>query len=92
MVGDAAAAVGQPIEDLSFWVGRAYASIKGGVINEAYLMAIAKAKNPGHTLYDSGCLLKLPASRLEQLLFTLRNRIAAREGRGDSSKRNKGQG
>jgi len=30
MVGDAAAAVGQPLEDLSFWIGRAYSMIKGG--------------------------------------------------------------
>lgn len=30
VIGDAAAAVGQPIEDLSFWVGRAYSAIKGG--------------------------------------------------------------
>lgn len=69
----------------------AYASTKGGVLNEEYLMAIAKAKNPGHSLEDIGCLIKLPASRLEQLLFTLRNRIAAREGRGDGAARNKKQ-
>lgn len=69
----------------------AYASTKGGVLNEAYLMAIAKAKNPGQTLHDVGCLIKLPASRLEQLLYTLRNRIAAREGRGDGAARNKKQ-
>lgn len=29
-IGDAAAAVGQPLEDVTFWVGRAYAAIKGG--------------------------------------------------------------
>jgi hypothetical protein len=69
----------------------AHASTKGGVIGEDYLMALARAKNPGQTLHDTGCLLKLPASRLEQLLYTLRNRIAAREGRGDPKKRNKGQ-
>lgn len=64
---------------------------KGGAIGEDYLMAIARAKNPGTTLHDVGCLGKLPASRLEHLLSTLRNRIAAREGRGQSSNRNKGQ-
>lgn len=69
----------------------AYAVTKGGALGEAYLMAMAKAKNPGQSLEDVGCLIKLPASRLEQLLWTLRNRIASREGRGDSSKRNKGQ-
>ena len=67
------------------------ARAKGGVIGEEYLMAIAKGKNPGASLVDVGCLLKLPASRLEQLLYTLRNRIAAREGRGDATKRNRGQ-
>jgi hypothetical protein len=30
LVGDAAAAVGQPLEELSFWIGRAYSMIKGG--------------------------------------------------------------
>lgn len=30
MVGDAAAAVGQNIQEVSFWVGRAYSMIKGG--------------------------------------------------------------
>ena len=69
----------------------AHAIAKGGAINEAYMLAIAKAKNPGHTLVDSGCLIKLPASRLEQLHFTLRNRIASREGRGESKNRNKNQ-
>lgn len=29
-VGDTAAAVGAPIEDIGFWVGRAYAAIQGG--------------------------------------------------------------
>lgn len=67
------------------------AQAKGGPVNEAYLLHLAKAKNPGQTLHDIGCLLKLPASRLEHLLFTLRNRIAAREGRGDSGNRDKKQ-
>lgn len=69
----------------------ALASSKGGVINEDYLMTIARAKNPGTTLVDVGCLIKLTASRLEHLLYTLRNRIAAREGRGETKRRNKGQ-
>lgn len=69
----------------------AHASMKGGVIGEEYLMAIAKAKNPGQPLVDTADLIKLPASRLEQLLYTLRNRIAAREGRGDAKNRNKRQ-
>ena len=54
---------------------------KGGALGEAYLMTIARMKNKGHTLGDIGDLIKLPVSRLEQLLFTIRNRIATREGR-----------
>ncbi len=68
-----------------------HAIAKGGAIGEEYLLAIARGKNPGQTLVDVGCLIKLPASRLEQLLFTLRNRIAAREGRGVTQRRNKNQ-
>jgi hypothetical protein len=30
LIGDAAAAVGQPLEDVSFWIGRIYANLKGG--------------------------------------------------------------
>lgn len=69
----------------------AYASTKGGVLTEAYLMAIARAKNAGTTLHDSECLIKLTSARLEELVFTLRNRISAREGRGKAAKRNKKQ-
>lgn len=69
----------------------AFATMKGGVINEAYLMVIAQRKNPAEVLRDTGDLIKLPASRLEQLLWTITNRIAAREGRGDTENRNKKQ-
>jgi hypothetical protein len=54
---------------------------KGGALTEAYLMTIARAKNTGHALGDIGDLIKLPVSRLEQILYTIRNRIATREGR-----------
>lgn len=64
---------------------------KGGKIGEEYLVKVAAAKNPGQAIADVGDLIKLPASRLEQLLYTMRNRIAAREGRGDSAKRDKKQ-
>ena len=69
----------------------ATAATKGGTITEAYLLTIARAKNPSATLTDIGCLITLTAGKLEQLLFTLRNRIAAREGRGATANRNKGQ-
>lgn len=67
------------------------ANANGGPIGEAYLLTIARAKNSGHAIADTGALLTLPASRLEQLLYTLRNRIAAREGRGETRRRNKSQ-
>jgi hypothetical protein len=69
----------------------AAATLKGGLITEDYMMAIARGKNPSATLYESGCLITLTAAKLEQLLWTLRNRIAAREGRGKTANRNKNQ-
>ena len=69
----------------------AYASTKGGVLNEAYLLSIARAKNAGTMIHDTGCLIKLTSARLEELLFTLKNRIASREGRGAAKNRNKKQ-
>jgi hypothetical protein len=68
-----------------------HAHTKGGPIGEGYLLALARGKNPGVTLTELGALITLPASRLEQLHTTLRNRIAAREGRGTTKGRNKGQ-
>lgn len=69
----------------------AHAIEKGGKIGEDYLVKVAAAKNPGQSIADAGDLIKLPASRLEQLLYTMRNRIASREGRGDSRNRDKKQ-
>lgn len=69
----------------------AAATLKGGPITEQYMLAIARAKNRAETFEDAGDLLKLPASKLEQLLWTITNRIAAREGRGDPADRNKKQ-
>jgi hypothetical protein len=58
---------------------------KGGMIEAGYVIAIAKAKAKGREL-DS-----LTASELWQVLYTVRNRIAAREGRGTTGGRNKSQ-
>jgi hypothetical protein len=77
--------------DAHEWACSEAAMAKGGKIGPGYLLGIARAKNPGCTIADEGALITLPASRLEQLLFTLRNRIAAREGRGKVDQRNKGQ-
>lgn len=57
----------------------------GGMITQNYVIAIAKAKCRGRKI-DS-----LTAEELRQILYTLRNRIASREGRGSRYNRNKGQ-
>lgn len=67
------------------------AGLPQATIGVAYLLKIALAKNPGHTLADIDDLIKLPTSRLDQLLYTIRNRIAAKEGKGDADNRNKKQ-
>jgi hypothetical protein len=58
---------------------------KGGIITQGYVVQIAKAKNKGKSL-DS-----LTARDLAQVLYTVRNRIAAKEGRGTPARRNKTQ-
>jgi hypothetical protein len=62
-----------------------------GQIGEAYVMTVAKRKNPKRTLTDFASLVTLPAKQLEDLLWTIRNRIAAKEGRGQTENRNKKQ-
>jgi hypothetical protein len=80
-------------ESLAEWkISELVNASTSGIIGEAYLLGIARNKNPGCTITDVGALITLPSSKLEHLHFTLRNRIAAREGRGESGKRNKGQG
>jgi len=64
---------------------------KGGSIGAGYFMSIAIAKNKSANLSDLASLVTLPARQLEQLHYTLRNRIAGREGRGEVKKRNKKQ-
>jgi hypothetical protein len=58
---------------------------KGGLICANYVIAIAKSKCKGRSL-DS-----LTATELRQILYTIRNRIAAREGRGATWSRNNKQ-
>lgn len=57
----------------------------GGIITQGYVVNIAKMKNKGKSL-DS-----LTATDLAQILYTIRNRIAAKEGRGKPARRNKKQ-
>jgi hypothetical protein len=57
----------------------------GGIITAGYVIAIAKNKCHGRSLES------LTAAELDQILFTTRNRIAAREGRGTSQTRNRSQ-
>lgn len=58
---------------------------KGGVIGMAYAVSEAKRKYPGTALND------LTAAQLVIIHDHLQNRIRAREGRGNSKKRNMGQ-
>jgi hypothetical protein len=73
------------------WKASEAAHAKGGAIGEGYLLTLARAKNPGCTIADVGALVTLTAAKLEHLLFTLKNRIASREGRANPGGRNKGQ-
>ena len=57
----------------------------GGIITAAYVTKIAQAKCRGRSLNS------LTAGQLRQILYTTRNRIAAREGRGQAVNRNKSQ-
>lgn len=61
----------------------------GGPIREGYVAWIAKDKFGFRRPYQK--LIDLEAHKLEQLLYTVRNRIAAKEGRGTSKSRNKSQ-
>jgi len=67
------------------------AQVNGGSIGEGYILSIARAKNKHADLKHFGDLIKLKSVPLEQLLYTTRNRIAAREGRGSTKNRNKNQ-
>lgn len=58
---------------------------KGGIITAGYVINIARHKCKGRSL-DS-----LTAGELKQILWTVKNRIAAKEGRGKTAKRNKSQ-
>jgi len=57
----------------------------GGMLTAAYVVAIAKQKCRGRDLAS------LTAGELAQILYTIRNRISAREGRGSKRGRNKSQ-
>jgi hypothetical protein len=58
---------------------------KGGGITAGYVVSLAKMKCKGRAL-DS-----LTAAELAQILWTVRNRISAREGKGKTGTRNKSQ-
>lgn len=60
-------------------------------VGDAYVLSIARRKNPKSTIADYSALVTLPADRIKDLFYTVRNRIAAKEGRGKSSNRNKKQ-
>lgn len=60
----------------------------GGTIGPAYVLTIARRKFRRPRLSD---FLDLSAGQLSQLLYTVCNRIAAKEGRGDTTQRNRSQ-
>ena len=68
----------------------------GGTITGGFVVWLARNKfrrpnlNFGNDLY-AGLAERLSVDELRQLLYTLVNRIAAKEGRGDRRERNKGQ-
>lgn len=68
-----------------------HAKEKGGPLHPGYILAIARNQNKAADLRHIGDLVKLPFEKLDNLLSTTRNRIAAREGRGNSRNRNKSQ-
>lgn len=68
-----------------------HAKEKGGALRAGYILAIARNQNKEHALRDFSDIIKLPFARLDNLLYTTRNRIAAREGRGNTRSRNKSQ-
>jgi hypothetical protein len=63
----------------------AVVAAKGGMLTQGYVVSLAKAKARGRELGS------LTAGELAQILYTVRNRIAAREGRGSTRGRNKSQ-
>lgn len=61
------------------------------VVNEAYLLSIARTQNKKAKLDDYASLITLTAHTLTKLLYTARNRMASAEGRGKTKDRNKNQ-
>jgi len=64
----------------------------GGPIKEGYVVVVAQNKFGVSRVQMERLLDRLTATQLEQLFYTIRNRIAAREGRPESRDgRNRGQ-
>lgn len=64
----------------------------GGPIGEGYVVVVAQNKFGIHRVQMERLLERLTATQLEQLFYTIRNRIATREGRPESRDgRNRGQ-
>lgn len=78
-------------QDEASWVASTAAMKNGGAIGRGYLLGIARAKNPETELKDLDALVLLTVAKLEHLLWTMRNRIAVREGHESKRGRNKSQ-
>jgi len=63
----------------------------GGPIREGYALAVARNKYKAQPRSIDDLTDRLTVRQLEQLLYTIRNRIAAKEGRGERGNRNKSQ-
>jgi hypothetical protein len=64
----------------------------GGAIGEGYVVVVAQNKFGVARVQMERLLERLTATQLEQLFYTIRNRIASREGRPESNQgRNRGQ-
>lgn len=76
LFGDAAAAVSQPIDDVSFWMSRAYAAIKGGQpFGEARMR-----------LMEMGVVAPQTAAKIDALTKKFDTQIAAAVKMGDKTK------
>lgn len=81
------------VENRQVWYRHLIAVLEdaGEGIHPNYLLAIARTQNKYQTLTELESIATLPAAKIQQLLFTLRNRIAAKKGVGETQNRNKNQ-
>lgn len=80
------------LENRQIWFRQISNELKNTTeINAGYLLTIARTQNKYQTLTDFESIATLPAHKIQQLLFTLRNRISSKKGVGGTKNRNKSQ-